>query len=519
MTTGISSPEQPAAELDLRLADEAATQRLAEAIGASAREGDAILLAGGLGSGKTAFARALIRAAADDPSLEVPSPTFTLVQTYEAGRLRIAHVDLYRIAGAAELEELGIDDLAGDHLLLVEWPERAPGRFGGDRLEIRLAVDPDVPRARRIRVTGFGTWDARLRRLAAVCDSLDRLGYGHWHRRFLQGDASTRRYERVRSGNKRAILMDAPATPDPGTGPVPYSRIAHLAESVTPFVAVARELKARGFSTPDIYAADLDYGVLVIEDFGDATVLDGDGRPDIERYRAAVDVLAALHTIDLPQAAEAAPGVVHRLPRYDREAFLVEISLLVDWFAPFATGRRLSDAAVGAFRDIWDGLLFDFTDKVRHRTWVLRDYHSPNLMWLPERTGIARIGILDMQDAVVGPAAYDVASLVFDARVDVSDSMWRGLHARYVAARQVADRDFDAEGFDREFAILAAQRNTKILGIFARLNLRDGKPGYLRHIPRVSRYLDHALSHPVLAGLRLWYDTYLPSELRERAAG
>jgi N-acetylmuramate 1-kinase len=510
--------------VDIALADECATQRLADAVGASARAGDLILLRGALGAGKTAFARALIRSVAGDPALEVPSPTFTLVQTYDAGRLRIAHADLYRITDPAELGELGLDDFADagsqtGGLVLVEWPERAPGRFETDRLEIELSVDPARPEARHARLVGTGRWAKRLDRFATVRNALHRAGYGDWRRDFLQGDASTRRYERLSGDGRMAILMDSPAMPDPGVGAVPYSRIAHLAESVTPFVAIARALKDYGFSTPEIYSADLDAGVLVIEDLGRQGVLDDDGRPIQDRYGAAVDALSVLHAINLPAVAEAAPGVVHHLPRYDHEAFLIEISLVLDWFAPLVTGGPLPAEAVAEFRSLWDDLLFDLADPARHSTWVLRDFHSPNLVWLPQREGIARVGILDMQDALVGPAAYDVASLVFDARVDIGDQMWRELYARYVAERQIAEPSFDAEGFDREFAILAAQRNTKILGIFARLSRRDGKDSYLRHIPRISNYLDNALSHSVLAGLKLWYDTHLPGDVRTRVTG
>ncbi len=523
MSSPFDTPPSASSALDVALADEAATRRLAEAVGASARGGDLILLFGELGAGKTAFSRALIRSMVGDPALDVPSPTFTLVQTYDTDRLRIAHVDLYRIADRSEIDELGLDDFEAYGLVLVEWPERATSRFATDRLEVHLSVDPQHPEARQARLVGFGTdavgWASRLARFAEVRDALQRLNYGDWHRRFLQGDASTRRYERLSDDGHKAILMDSPAMPDPGTGSVPYSRIAHLAENVTPFVALSRDLKARGFSTPEIYAADLDTGVLVMEDLGREGVLNAAGVPVQERYTVAVDVLAALHAIDLPDTAEAAPGVVHKLPRYDHEAFLIEISLLLDWFAPLVTGGPLPDEAVASFRELWVDLLFDMTDPIRHRTWVMRDYHSPNLMWLPAREGLAKIGILDMQDAVIGPAAYDVASLVFDARVDISDQMWRELYAYYVAERLMADSTFDVEGFDREFAILAAQRSTKILGIFARLRQRDGKPDYLRHISRISDYLDIALSHSVLAGLKLWYDTHLPGELRKKAVG
>jgi tRNA threonylcarbamoyl adenosine modification protein YjeE len=496
----------------VRLRSQAETERLAEAVAASARAGDHILLSGDLGAGKSTFARALIRAVADQSRLEVPSPTFTLVQDYDLPRLRVLHLDLYRIGDPRELDELGIDDLAPAALVVVEWSERAPGRFAGNVLEVSLALDPAAPQERTAWLRGEGSWTERLARLLEVREAIAAMGFGDWSRSFIQGDASSRRYERLGRDGQTAILMDAPARPDPGIGEVPYSRVAHLAESVTPFVAMATALRARGFSAPAILGADLAAGVLVTEDLGREGILDAEGRPLEDRYAAAIDLLSALHDMALPDLLEVPGARPYRLPAYDHAAMLVEVSLLLDWYVPLATGERLPQHAVTRFREIWDDLLFELDDASARPVWVLRDYHSPNLMWLPRRQGIARVGILDMQDAVMGPPAYDVASLVFDARVDIPDRMWRELYSRYVASRQIADAAFDAEAFDKRFAILAAQRNTKILGIFARLAERDGKRGYLRHIPRIRGYLAHALSHPVLGALRGWYETHLPDQ-------
>ena len=143
-------------------------------------------------------------------------------------------------------------------------------------------------------------------------------------------------------------------------------------------------------------------------------------------------------------------------------------------------------------------------------TWVLRDYHSPNLLWLPEREGIARVGLLDFQDAMMGPAPYDLVSLLQDARVDVPDPLEIALLGRYVKARLDADPDFATTAFVQLYVTLGAQRATKILGIFARLDRRDGKPQYLRHIPRIWRYLRRALIHPAMNDLKAWYDAHVP---------
>jgi aminoglycoside/choline kinase family phosphotransferase len=187
------------------------------------------------------------------------------------------------------------------------------------------------------------------------------------------------------------------------------------------------------------------------------------------------------------------------------QALLIEAELLLDWYM---AGTASSSVMRKAFVQLWREALAPALDAPP--VWVLRDYHSPNLLWLKERDDIARIGVLDFQDALIGPAAYDVASLLQDARVDVPEAMEVALLSRYVRARFADDRNFDAGGFTRLYATLAAQRATKILGIFARLDRRDGKPQYLRHMPRLWNYLQRSLAHPALTSLKAWYAAHVP---------
>jgi aminoglycoside/choline kinase family phosphotransferase len=289
----------------------------------------------------------------------------------------------------------------------------------------------------------------------------------------------------------------------------PYSQIAHLAEDVTPFIAMAGALRARGLSAPAIFAADRAAGLLVLEDLGNELVVGGEPPAPIEaRYAVATDVLAALHRERLPETLPVEPGVDYALPRYDMEALLIEVELLTDWYLP-KLEARLSDAKRDLYMALWRDALLPVVEAPA--TWVLRDFHSPNLLWLPEREGIARIGLLDFQDAVLGSAGYDLASLLQDARVDVPEMMEIALLSRYTRARLAAQPDFDAPGFARAYATLAAQRASKILGIFARLDRRDGKPQYLRHLPRVWGYLQRSLAHPALAPLAAWYRANVPA--------
>ncbi len=494
------------------LPDEQATQRLAIDIANSLDPGDLVTLSGDLGAGKTTFARALIRYLAGDPTIEVPSPTFTLMQTYELPQFPLVHADLYRLSGSAEIAELGFDDLPEGAVLLVEWPDRAGGLLRPDRIDVALTLAPKLKlEFRHARVTGSAVMGIRVDRMAAVRQFIAESGYSKSLRTRLKGDASTRIYERLALGNKRVILMNSPRRSD---GPVvregkPYNAIAHLADNVMPFVAMANGLRRHGFSTPEIYHADLDQGLLILEDLGDELVVGGDPvAPIRERYETAVDALLVLHAQRLPDVLPVAPHVEHSLPYYDMNAFLIEAELLLDWFLP-RLHAAMPDADRESFRGLWRELLQPAIDAPP--TWVLRDLHSPNLLWLPARSGIAQLGMLDFQDAVMGPPAYDLASLLQDARVDIPEQMELALLGRYVRGRREADAGFDPTAFIRIYVTLAAQRASKILGIFARLDLRDRKPQYLRHMPRVWGYLHRSLSHPALESLNAWYIAHVPA--------
>jgi N-acetylmuramate 1-kinase len=207
-------------------------------------------------------------------------------------------------------------------------------------------------------------------------------------------------------------------------------------------------------------------------------------------------------------------GRDHVIPEFDLEAFQIETDLLLDWYAPHRAGAALSAAARAEFGRLWAELHASLADG--ERTWLLRDYHSPNLIWLPAREGVARVGLIDFQDALLGPPAYDLVSLGQDARVDVPPELELKLLSRYATARRAADPAFDVAAFAAAYAVLGAQRSTKILGIFTRLDKRDGKPAYLRHMPRVEAYLRRNLEHPALADLKGWYAQHLP---RLMAAG
>jgi N-acetylmuramate 1-kinase len=303
----------------------------------------------------------------------------------------------------------------------------------------------------------------------------------------LAGDASFRRYERLTDGKRRAVLMDAPPPQ----------------EDVRPFVALASHLRQLGLSAPEILAQDTEAGLLLIEDLGDDTYtrLLAGGSDEESLYALAVDVLAAIHRLG--------DGAIPAgLPAYDDQSLLDEARLLTDWYLPAATGRPTDDGTRREYENAW----LSVTPLVQAQppTLVLRDYHVDNLMKLPGRAGVAACGLLDFQDAVAGPAAYDLMSLLEDARRNIDEALIAAMMERYFSAFPGLDR----QTFETAFAILGAQRHAKIIGIFARLCIRDAKPDYLVHIPRVWRLLERSLRHPALTVVRDWFDHHVAKDIR-----
>lgn len=312
---------------------------------------------------------------------------------------------------------------------------------------------------------------------------LESAGWGGAEIAPLAGDASFRRYFRASRGDKAAILMDAPP---PNEDPAPFLRVAHWLED-------------NGLRAPQILAEDTERGLVLLEDFGDARMRDYlDQWPDDEEevYRGAVEALVALH--DLPPG----PFLDYGMSEYLREA-----RLLVDWYCP-AQSLAVDSVAYG---HAWEAVLGNLLPRQRPGVTVLRDYHSENIMLLGP---LKNQGLIDFQDALVGHPAYDLVSLLQDARRDVSMALETDMFDYY--RRQTG---VDEDEFLADYAVLGAQRNAKIIGIFVRLWKRDGKPRYLDYIPRVWNLLERDLIHPALEPVSDWFDANIPAELRKAGGG
>lgn len=499
--------------------DEPALVRLARALALKLRAGDTVALWGDLGAGKSTFARAFIRASLGNELAEVPSPTFALEQAYATQRFTIAHYDLYRLKDAPELSEIGWDDRIGQDIVLVEWPDRAQSDLPSARIDLALTPG-SCDDTRAVSLTASSEVALRVRRAVEIADFVGTAAA--WRTAnivYLQGDASARAYARLtRHDGETAILMDAPRQPDgpPVRDGQPYSRLAHLAEDVSSFVAVGARLESVGLNVPHVLARDEAKGLLLLSDLGDGqfgAMLD-QGCDQATLWLAAIDVLIHLRrsnpSTDLADG-DAAP---RPLPRLDRAALEIETELLLDWYWPHHVGTPLSTDARASFQAHWR-VVFDRM-LARPPGWFLRDYHSPNLLWQPAATGIGRVGVIDFQDALAEPWAYDVASLLQDARRDVPADLEQRLLAHYCAEVRAFAPTFDERDFRLAYADFGAQRNTRLIGLWVRLLKRDGKPQYLQHMARTWGYLARNLAHPDLAPLKTWFDQHVPEAVRKR---
>ncbi len=311
-------------------------------------------------------------------------------------------------------------------------------------------------------------------------------GWGDAAIEVIPGDASFRRYFRLKSpSGEPAMLMHAPPpTEDP-----------------VPFLKVGEWLRGQGARAPETFATNPEAGWVLLEDFGNDRMRDWlDANPSGEEaaYKAAIDALVELHT------HRAGP-----FDAYDMSVYLREANLLTQWYAP---ALDITVDAAG-YEAAWREALAPLLERQGAGVTVLRDYHAENIMLLngsPE----APQGLIDYQDALVGHRAYDLVSLLQDARRDVDQGFAADLLDYYCERAGQCD-----DAFRADYAILGAQRNAKIVGIFVRLAKRDGKPKYLSLIPRVWALMEADLKHPALEPVAAWFDANIPVELRKAGGG
>ena len=450
-------------------ADAAMTAAFAGALAADLRAGDTILLKGQVGAGKSHFARALIRARLGNPLEDVPSPTYTLVQTYEADPV-IWHADLYRLTAAAEVDELGLTDALPDAIVLIEWPDRMA--LSGSALTVTLTPTDD-PEMRQIELSGEPDLLARATRAAGRATFAHAQGWGgDTQSAFLAGDASARRYYRLCRDDASAVLMDTDAT------------------TLEPYLAMTKWLRARDFHAPRVLVADVDQGLALIEDLGDAQlarVIEGDPAEAEALYIRVADLLSRLASYP------PAPGI----PALGTNEIGTQVQLFAEWYPIAAGANTAAQQAADQIAPLIERLHSQLCCDVPPVT-CLRDFHAENVILTPDD----RLGLVDFQDAVSGHPAYDLVSVLHDPRRALPKGVEQAAIDRFLAAT-----GFAPDRFNAAFALLGAQRNLRIMGIFTRLCVRDGKPRYLDFMERTWSLIRQDVSHPALAELAALIET------------
>lgn len=453
----------------LTLTSPEATVDFARALGAQLKPGDVLLLSGSIGAGKTHFARALIQSLLSEPE-DVPSPTFTLVQEYETDKGPLWHADLYRLGNTDEIIELGLVDAFSDAICIVEWPDRLGDLAPESALHMSFStMDAEEQRRLVLRWTD-PAWTDRIAstmevtptpvRESEVAAFLRSIRWDDAEATPMTGDASSRSYTRLQRTLESAILMQ-----DPNGDAALFARLA-------------RHLTGLGLSAPHIYAETT--GILLIEDLGDGLLANLAITPEIEKrlYLTAVSALVALHAHPAPTSLPVAT------PEYLAQA--IDLA-----FTFYAQMPDLLDTATETLQPI----LAQYA--APEGVMVLRDFHAENILLLQGRTGAARAGLLDFQDAFNGHSAYDLVSLCRDVRRDVHPETEQAcLHA------YITGTDTDAEAFRAAYAVLGVQRNLRILGVFARLALTQGKTRYLDFLPRTWSHIQAQMIHPALEPMR-----------------
>lgn len=499
----------------IEILSEEELKRLAKLLAGYCSGVECICLHGELGAGKTTFAGHFINALSLG-GVEVTSPTFTLVQEYEGTlfnghNLPLYHLDLYRMEHEGELVELGLEEMLARGITLIEWPSIASGYLPPDHLTVTITTGKtETARVVTLECSAASPWrelpllaqGGNVERSQRKQEFLSRHGWDGAEILPVTGDASFRSYARLKRGRESAILMDAPPDKEP----------------LESFIGV-RELFERGnFAVPALIGADQENGFLLLSDFGDDSftrLLRENRANEWDLYRPAIEVLVAIN-----RASEWEGN--YQLPPYDWTVIEREASLLGEWLLPFFMSKEQAAEENREFlarlKTVHDAL------ELKPQVPVHRDFHADNLFWLAEGANpVTQVGLLDFQDALLGRPAYDLVSLLEDARRDVSPEVVAKSLEMFEQRLAIPKEKLAAE-----YAFFGAQRNAKILGIFARLWLRDGKPRYLDYIPRVWDHFAGDLKHPLLKPVQEWADKIFtteviaqlkqPESLRQRAA-
>ncbi|MEN2494965.1 MAG: hypothetical protein TECD_00876 [Hyphomicrobiaceae bacterium hypho_1] len=510
---------------NIELSDLFETRLLAQIVSLLVLEGDIITLRGSIGTGKTTLARHLIRAIAEDNELNVPSPSYPLMINYNTPHFEIYHCDFYRLTDPNEIYDLGFPENLENFVFIIEWPEIAEGIFPNSNIQININdIWSDQPDCRIVNISGiessaqciekiFQIWYFLQSWLSHVQLTINDVSLG-----YVRRDIFMRRYARLDTPHRSFILMISPNQLD--NPPTRYSLTdspkAYLAEDTDYVTSIQTELSQLGFSVAYMHYINRRQGLAIIEDLGHTMLSDliTQGNDQEHLFRCACDVLVQLSAYSPPKKI-IKNGYSHAMPELNSVSMEIEIELLLDWYLPLTNEQPITCNERRSFLDIWRQQLVRLEDQ---RALVLHEFHSTNLLWLPDRECVARIGIINYQDVAIGHRAYDVVSLLQDTCSYVSQDVEFRLLRYYFDKMHANGRSCNEASFLYAYALLGAQRNIRKIGVVARLAKMSGKSLYLHDIPLLLKYLKRCLEHPALHDIRAWLATYIPHILNETSS-
>ncbi|MDB4225408.1 MAG: tRNA (adenosine(37)-N6)-threonylcarbamoyltransferase complex ATPase subunit type 1 TsaE [Alphaproteobacteria bacterium] len=476
------------------------TEALAKEVSLILQKGDFISLIGELGSGKTTLTKYIVNSVCEH-NQEVTSPTFNLSQTYPTQRCPITHYDLYRIEDYADLEEIGFNEALEEGVVIIEWAEKFSDELPKDRLQIK--IEDNGRNKRIIHITGYGSWEKRLKRNIHLNSFIAQCNLEVVDRNWMKGDASERSYQRIITNNNSYVVMNHNQRKN-------KQNPTKLAEGLEAFILINYHLENLGVKVPKIIKIDRKNSFLLLEDLGNIqySQIDLSGNDTFDYYLPAVESLVLIQNF-YPKKSLEHDGMKHILNSYDNNIYLEEVKLLTNWYWPYKKSTLCKANAYNEYISIWLALISKISQS---SSLTLRDFHSPNLLWVDNEKGLRRCGIIDFQDALIGHPLYDVISLTQDARIDINKELETQILNYYIELKySESPKDLRAD-IMQDYYIIATQRCFKILGVFARLAMSNNSPEYLLHMPRIIGYIERNFENEILRDLKEWFERNFKEE-------
>ena len=466
-------------------------EKLSKELAPLLNEGGVVTLNGQIGAGKTTLAKLIIQQLTQTPLEDIVSPTFNLYHTYNKDNLEIAHYDFYRIESEMELHEIDLNESFTDKICIIEWADKFRDFLPKDRIEIFIKCTKNE---RVYRINPLGKFREVVSNRAKIENFLGGLDINFTELQRLPGDASKRNYYRVMSSDNTMIVMDATQKSD-------IKNKTGLTNGIDDFIKIQEYLNSIDVRVPKLIVRNKIDNIILEEDLGEYSYTDMLTKENYQKlYNPAIQRLIHISNINHPKNISTKSNP-HYLKEFDLNIYLNEAEIFIDYYWPFIHGKQCNADKKQEFTQIMEEVYSNLTND---KTLMLRDFHSPNLLFLENENGFRKCAVIDFQDALFGHPLYDLVSLTNDARITIDEYQEKYLIGLYKKDFPFNNFQFDSLSFMQQYHILGVQRSIKILGIFARLAILETNQNYLVHMPRVICYIKRIMQSGSIQALACW---------------